>query len=65
MSEGIIAALITGGLAFAGVLVTKFSGNTKLINEIKEEKDVYTFDYKYLLKLYHKVLHQSLILLSS
>lgn len=37
MSEGIIAALITGGLAFAGVLVTKFSGNTKLINEIKEE----------------------------
>ena len=37
MSEGIITALITGGLAFAGVLVTKFSGNTKLVNEIKEE----------------------------
>ena len=29
MSEGIITALITGGLAFAGVLVTKFSGNNK------------------------------------
>lgn len=37
MSEGIITALITGGLAFAGVLVTKFSGNSKLINEIKQE----------------------------
>lgn len=39
MSEGIIAALITGGLAFAGVLVTKFSGNTKLVNDIKTENN--------------------------
>ena len=39
MSEGIITALITGGLAFAGVLVTKFSGNTKLVNDIKTENN--------------------------
>ena len=39
MSEGIITALITGGLAFAGVLVTKFSGNNKLVNDIKTENN--------------------------
>lgn len=37
MSETIIVALITGGLTFAGVLVSSFSGNKKLVNEIKLE----------------------------
>ena len=39
MGEGIIPSIITGGLAFAGVLVTKFSGNNKLVNEIKDENN--------------------------
>ena len=37
MSEGIIIALITGGLTFAGVLVSNFSSNKKLVNDIKME----------------------------
>lgn len=37
MSEGIIVALITGGLAFAGVIVSNFSSNRKLANDIKLE----------------------------
>ena len=37
MSEGIIIALITGGLTFAGVLVSSFSSNKKLVNDIKLE----------------------------
>lgn len=36
MSE-IIVALITGGLTFAGVLVTNLAGNKKLVNEFKLE----------------------------
>lgn len=35
--EAIIASLISGGLAFAGVLVTTFSGNKKIVNDIKLE----------------------------
>lgn len=37
MSEVIATALITGGLSFLGVLVTNFSGNKKLVNNIKLE----------------------------
>lgn len=37
MSEGIICALITGGLALAGVIITKRSGDKELISKIKEE----------------------------
>lgn len=37
MSEGIIAALITGGLAFAGVLVSSMIGNSKVTSDIKLE----------------------------
>lgn len=37
MSEGIIIALITGGLSFAGVLVSNLSSNKKLINNVKLE----------------------------
>ena len=37
MSDTIIVALITGGLTFAGVLVSNFSGNKKLVNDIKLE----------------------------
>ena len=41
MSEGIITALITGGLTFAGVLMTNFSSNKKLVNDIKLELTKY------------------------
>lgn len=37
MSEGIIIALITGGLTFAGVIVSNFSSNKKLVNDVKLE----------------------------
>ncbi len=37
MNDTIIVALITGGLTFAGVLVSSFSGNKKLVNQIKLE----------------------------
>lgn len=37
MSEGIIIALITGGLTFAGVIVSNISGNKKIVNDIKLE----------------------------
>lgn len=37
MSSEIIVSLITGGLAFAGVLVTNLSGNKKLVNDLKLE----------------------------
>lgn len=37
MSEEILIALITGGLTFLGVLVTSFSSNKKLVNDIKLE----------------------------
>lgn len=37
MSEGIIVALITGGLTFAGVLISNISGNKKVVNDIKTE----------------------------
>ena len=35
--EAIIASLISGGLAFAGVIVTTVSGNKKIVNDIKLE----------------------------
>lgn len=41
MSDTIIVALITGGLTFAGVLVSNFSGNKKLISDIKLELEKY------------------------
>ena len=37
MSEGIITALITGGLTFAGVIISNFSNNQKFINDVKLE----------------------------
>ena len=37
MDSAIIVALISGGLTFAGVLVSNFSGKKKLINEVKLE----------------------------
>ena len=37
MDSTIIVALITGGLTFAGVLVSNFSSNKKLVNEVKLE----------------------------
>jgi hypothetical protein len=39
MSDGIIIAIITGLFTFAGVLVTKFTGNNKLVTDIKTEND--------------------------
>lgn len=35
--EAIITALITGGLTFAGVLVSNFNSNKKLVNDINLE----------------------------
>lgn len=37
MDNEILIALITGGLTFLGVLVTSFSSNKKLVNDIKLE----------------------------
>lgn len=37
MSEGIITALIAGGISFAGVLVSNIFSNNKLVNDIKLE----------------------------
>lgn len=37
MSESIIIALVTGGLSFLGVLVSNFSSNKKLVNDVKLE----------------------------
>lgn len=37
MDSAIIVALISGGLTFAGVLVSNFSSKKKLINEVKLE----------------------------
>ncbi len=37
MSEAVLVALISGGLTFAGVLVTKFSGDKKVVDKIKLE----------------------------
>lgn len=37
MSEAIIGSLITGGLAFAGVLVTNLNSKNKIVNDIKVE----------------------------
>lgn len=35
MSEGILIALITGGLSFAGVIVSHLTGNKKVTNDIR------------------------------
>lgn len=37
MSDGIIGSLITGGLAFAGVVVTNLASNKKVVSDIKSE----------------------------
>ena len=37
MSEGIVTALITGGLGFAGVIVSNLTSNKKLVSDIKLE----------------------------
>lgn len=37
MGNEIIVALITGSLTFAGVIVSNFSSNKKLVNDVKLE----------------------------
>lgn len=37
MSEGIITALITGSLTFAGVIISNFNSNKKLVGDVKLE----------------------------
>ena len=37
MSEEILIALITGGMTFAGVIVSNLGSNKKLVNDIKLE----------------------------
>ena len=41
MSDTIITALITGGLTFAGVLVSNLNSNKKVVNDIKLELTKY------------------------
>lgn len=41
MSEAIIGSLITGGLTFAGVLVTNLTNKNKIVNDIKLEVTKY------------------------
>lgn len=40
MSESIIVALITGGLAFLGVLITNFNSNHKMQSEMEKKQAV-------------------------
>ena len=37
MNDGILIALITGGLSLLGVIISNFSGNKKVVNDIKLE----------------------------
>lgn len=40
MSEAILCSLITGGLAFAGVIVTNLSTKNKIVNDIKTNQAI-------------------------
>ena len=40
MSESIIVALITGGLAFLGVLITNFNSNRKMQSDMEKKQAV-------------------------
>jgi len=40
LSESIIVALITGGLAFLGVLITNFNSNRKMQSEMEKKQAV-------------------------
>ncbi len=53
MSEGILIALIPSILTFAGVLVTVFSSNKKLTNDIKLENNKVVNDIKLEITAYH------------
>lgn len=53
MSEGILIALIPSVLTFAGVLVTVFSSNKKLTNDIKLENNKVVNDIKLEITAYH------------
>lgn len=53
MSEGILIALIPSVLTFAGVLVTVFSSNKKLANDIKLENSKVVNDIKLEITAYH------------
>lgn len=37
MSETILTALITGGFTFAGVIISNFNSNKKLVSDVKLE----------------------------
>lgn len=37
MNDGILIALITGGLSLIGVIISNLSGNKKVVNDIKLE----------------------------
>lgn len=53
MNEGILIALIPSVLTFAGVLVTVFSSNKKLTNDIKLENNKVVNDIKLEITAYH------------
>lgn len=53
MNEGILIALIPSILTFAGVLVTVFSSNKKLTNDIKLENNKVVNDIKLEITAYH------------
>lgn len=40
MDNSIIVALITGGFTFAGVIVSKFAGDKKIVNEVTKNQAV-------------------------
>jgi 16S rRNA C1402 N4-methylase RsmH len=53
VSEGMLIALIPSVLTFAGVLVTVFSSNKKLTNDIKLENNKVVNDIKLEITAYH------------
>lgn len=40
MDNSVIVALITGGFTFAGVIVSKFAGDKKIVNEVTKNQAV-------------------------
>ena len=53
MSETLLIAVIPSVVTFAGVLVTVFGGNKKLINQVKEENTKVVNGIKLEITAYH------------
>lgn len=59
MTEGIIAAIITGGLALVGVVITVLHGNNKTARTVKDQTDLTLYRIQELEKKQDK--HNTLI----